>query len=57
MTQMMHGVTKGGKAVPIRVDDEGRVVVVVETQGPEQAAAPDKPDGLMARIYKRLKQK
>ncbi len=44
MTQMMHGVTKGGKAVPIRVDEQGRVVVVIE-----------KPENIVQRVIKRVR--
>ncbi len=48
MTQVMNGLTKDGKAIPIRVDEQGRVVVVVVV---------DKPGSIVQRLMKRVRGK
>ncbi len=48
MTHVIHGLTKDGQAIPIRVDDEGRVVVVVVVE---------KPESIVQRLIKRVRGK
>ena len=46
MTQVMNGLTKEGNVVPIQVDEQGRVVVVIQ-----------KSDNLIQRLIKRVRGK
>lgn len=55
MPQVLHGLTKDGIAVPLRVDEQGRVIVILEEPVVTCQNAPEKATTLVERVMQRIR--